>query len=97
MAFDLEKYKQITGRLDLDGIDVDDFRDRPLAPAHLRCLRYMHDVEMHTSCYLRNLLITKPTTTPRSPRSSPREDSARIALAAPAGQRDVVGVDAKAS
>lgn len=59
MTFDLDTYKRITGRLDLDGIDFDDFRERPLAPEHLRCVRFMHDVEMHTSCYLRNLLNTK--------------------------------------
>ena len=59
MAFDLETYKRITDRLDLDGIDFDAFRDQPLAPEHLRCIRFMHDVEMHTSCYLRNLLNTK--------------------------------------
>ncbi len=59
MAFDLATYKRITGQLDLDGIDFDAFRDQPLAPEHLRCLRYMHDVEQHTTCYLRNLLNTK--------------------------------------
>ena len=59
MAFDLDTYKRITDRLDLEGIDFDAFRDRPLAPEHLRCIRFMHDVEMHTSCYLRNLLNTK--------------------------------------
>lgn len=59
MAFDPATYKRITGRLDLDGIDFDAFRDEPLAPEHLRCLRYMHDVERHTTCYLRNLLNTK--------------------------------------
>ena len=59
MTFDLDTYKRITGPLDTDGIDFDAFRDQPLAPEHLRCLRYMHDVELHTSCYLRNLLNTK--------------------------------------
>jgi hypothetical protein len=59
MGFDLEDYKRITGRLDLDGIDFDVFHDEPLAPEHLRVVRYMHDVEHHTSCYLRNLLNTK--------------------------------------
>lgn len=59
MAFDLETYKRITDRLDLEGIDFDAFRHQPLAPEHLRCIRFMHDVEMHTSCYLRNLLNTK--------------------------------------
>ncbi len=59
MTFDLATYKRITGQLDLDGIDFDAFRDQPLAPEHLRCLRFMHDVEHHTTCYLRNLLNTK--------------------------------------
>jgi rubrerythrin len=44
--------------LDLDGIEFDDFRDQPLAPEALRSLRYMHDVEHHTVCYLRDLLLT---------------------------------------
>lgn len=59
MPFDLATYKRFAGQLDLDGIDFDAFRDAPLAPEHLRCLRYMHDVENHTTCYLRNLLNTK--------------------------------------
>ena len=59
MAFDLDTYKRITGPLDVDDLDFGSFVDRPLAPAHLRCLRYMHDVELHTSCYLRNLLNTR--------------------------------------
>lgn len=59
MAFDLDTYKRITGRLDVSDLDFDAFRDQPLAPEHLRCLRYMHDVEQHTSCYLRNLLNTR--------------------------------------
>lgn len=59
MSFDLATYKRIAGQLDLEGIDFDAFRDSPLAPEHLRCLRFMHDVEHHTTCYLRNLLNTK--------------------------------------
>lgn len=58
MSFDLAAYTRTADRLDLDGIDFDAFRNQPLAPEHLRCLRYMHDVENHTSCYLRNLLNT---------------------------------------
>jgi hypothetical protein len=46
------------GRLDLDGIDFDDFRDDPLPADALRTLRYMHDIEHHTVCYLRDLLLT---------------------------------------
>lgn len=46
-------------RLKTDDIDFDAFRSQPLAPPSLRCLRYMHDVEGHTICYLRDLLVTR--------------------------------------
>jgi hypothetical protein len=59
MAFDLERYKRVVGRLEVDDIDFGAFRDAPLGPSALRCVRYMHDVEQHTACYLRNLLNTK--------------------------------------
>jgi hypothetical protein len=59
VSFDLSTYKRTADRLDIEDIDLDAFRVRPLAPEHLRCLRYMHDVENHTSCYLRNLLNTR--------------------------------------
>ena len=58
MRTTIDSYKSRTGRLDLEGIDFDDFRDEPLAPDALRSLRYMHDVEHHTVCYLRDLLLT---------------------------------------
>lgn len=47
-----------SARLDLDGVDFGSFADHPLDPATLRCLRYMHDVEHHTICYLRDVLVT---------------------------------------
>jgi hypothetical protein len=59
MAFDLDTYKRVGGRLDLSGIDLDAFIREPLRPADVRCLRYMHDVEYHTTCYLRDLLNTR--------------------------------------
>ena len=43
-------------RLDLTGIDFDAFVERPLDAESLRCLRYRHDVEHHTVCYLRDVL-----------------------------------------
>jgi hypothetical protein len=58
MKFDLDRYLTLVGRLDEDGIDYGAFRRDPLDPASLRCLRYMHDVEHHTTCYLRDLLVT---------------------------------------
>ena len=48
-----------SARLRVDDIDFGAFADRPLDPATLRCVRYMHDVEGHTACYLRDLLVTR--------------------------------------
>ena len=59
MRFDLETFKQRSGRLDDSDIDYDRFRTEPLDEASLRCLRYMHDVEFHTACYLRDVLVTR--------------------------------------
>src|SRR6202453_5388613 len=58
MRTTIDSYKKRAGRLNLEGIDFGDFKDQPLAPAALRSLRYMHDVEHHTVCYLRDLLLT---------------------------------------
>jgi hypothetical protein len=59
MEFDIEDYKRRTGRLEWADLDlVAAFGRRPLRDEELRCLRYMHDVEFHTVCYLRDLLLT---------------------------------------
>lgn len=50
---------QRTDRLRWDDLDLGSFGDRPLDPAALRCIRSMHDVEFHTVCYLRELLLTR--------------------------------------
>src|SRR5688572_6339391 len=59
MAFDIDTYKRIVAPVDIADIDFERFRTDPLDADTLRCLRYMHDVEHHTSCYLRNLLNTR--------------------------------------
>ncbi|HTC80075.1 MAG TPA: ferritin-like domain-containing protein [Acidimicrobiia bacterium] len=60
MAFDMERYKQVCSRLDYGDLDLSGaFGRQPLRPEVLRCVRYMHDVEQHTTCYLRNLLNTR--------------------------------------
>ena len=59
MSTDIDSLIQRSGRLQVDDIDFGAFRDEPLDPATLRCLRYMHDVEGHTACYLRDLLATR--------------------------------------
>jgi hypothetical protein len=58
VSFDLADYKVRTAKLDDRDIDMDAFRRTPLDANTLRCLRYMHDVEFHTICYLRDLLLT---------------------------------------
>lgn len=47
-----------SARVETGDLDLDAFRRRPLDGDTLRCLRYMHDVEGHTICYLRDLLLT---------------------------------------
>ena len=57
MAFDTETYTRLAGRVDLDAIDFGAFVEQPLDQGTLRCVRYMHDVEHHTVCYLRDILV----------------------------------------
>jgi hypothetical protein len=60
MAFDLDDYTRRAARLDTSDLELDHgFRDHPLDDDTLRCLRYMHDIESHTACYLRDILVTK--------------------------------------
>jgi rubrerythrin len=59
MATDIAKLINRSARLKVDDLDLGDFSSNPLDPNALRCLRYMHDVEGHTSCYLRDVLVTK--------------------------------------
>lgn len=48
-----------SARLETADIDYTAFQAAPLDPDTLRCLRYMHDVEGHTMCYLRDVLVTR--------------------------------------
>jgi len=59
MGTDVTKLISRSARLKVDDLDLDSFRSDPLEPDVLRCLRYMHDVEGHTMCYLRDVLVTK--------------------------------------
>ena len=58
MKMDAVTLRDRIARLDLSGIDFGAFRSQPVSPAGLRVLRYIHDVEFHTVCYLRDLLMT---------------------------------------
>lgn len=59
VTVDVDSLIRRSGRLEVDDIDFGAFGRHPLDPATLRCLRYMHDVEGHTACYLRDLLATR--------------------------------------
>jgi hypothetical protein len=59
MSFDIGTYQTLSAKLEVEDIDFESFRDQPLDPEALRCLRYMHDVENHTVCYLRDVLVTR--------------------------------------
>ncbi len=57
MTFEIDDAKRRSARLRWDDLDFSAFEEEPLHPDALRCVRYMHDVEFHTSCYLRDLLL----------------------------------------
>ena len=59
MRFDIDTYMTHSGRITWDDLDFSAFADQPLSDAGLRCLQYMHDIEFHTVCYLRDLLVTR--------------------------------------
>jgi hypothetical protein len=59
MTFDTADYQRHSTRLETEDVDFGAFRSRPLDPDSLRCLRTMHDVESHTVCYLRDVLVTR--------------------------------------
>ncbi len=59
MQLTIEKYTQMVAPLDVRDLDLASvFHTHRLDADVLRCLRYMHDIELHTICYLRDLLVT---------------------------------------
>ncbi|WP_114853311.1 ferritin-like domain-containing protein [Brachybacterium sp. YJGR34] len=58
MAFDLDQFAQTSVPVQYEDLDFDVFESQPLDAQTLRSLRYMCDVEYHTSCFLRDLLVT---------------------------------------
>ena len=58
MSFQVDEYAKSIVPVRWDDLDLDNFRREPLSGDALRCLRYMSDVETHTVCYLRDLLVT---------------------------------------
>jgi rubrerythrin len=58
MAFDIDGFTRTSERVGYEDLDLDIFLDNPLPPRTLRTIRYMADVEYHTVCYLRDMLVT---------------------------------------
>ena len=58
MAFDLRRFAESSEPVKYEDLDFDTFLSQPLDEQTLRSLRYMCDVEYHTSCFLRDLLVT---------------------------------------
>ncbi|WP_420113763.1 ferritin-like domain-containing protein [Pseudactinotalea sp.] len=58
MAFDLDTFAETSEAVTWHDLDFDTFDEYPLDHQTLRTLRYMCDVEYHTSCFLREMLVT---------------------------------------
>lgn len=58
MAFDFDKYAETSEAVNWSDLDLDVFDDLPLDRDTLRSVRYMCDVEYHTTCFVRELLVT---------------------------------------
>jgi hypothetical protein len=58
VRFDIADYTSRSDRLRWDDLDFDRFHSQPLDDDTLRVIEYMHDVELHTICYLRDILVT---------------------------------------
>jgi hypothetical protein len=58
VSFQVDEYAKTIVPVRWDDLDLEDFKRAPLSGDALRCLRYMSDVETHTVCYLRDLLVT---------------------------------------
>ena len=58
MAFDIDRFAEESTSLHWEDLGLDALREDPLPPETLRTLRYMCDVEFHTVCYLRDMLVS---------------------------------------
>ncbi|MFF0946053.1 acyl-ACP desaturase [Kocuria sp. CPCC 205300] len=58
MAFDIDRYARESTAVIWEDLDYEVFRDNPLPTDTLRTLRYMCEIEFHTVCYLRDMLVS---------------------------------------
>jgi len=64
MAFDLEHYLDNSRALRVSDIDWKQAPSVAVPPEHVRCLKYMMDIESHTIMYLRDLLNSRAVADP---------------------------------
>ncbi|MFT4235043.1 MAG: ferritin-like domain-containing protein, partial [Microbacterium sp.] len=58
MGFDIDGFATQSRNVEWEDLDFSAFKTDPLPEDTLRCLVYMCNVEYHTVCYLRDLLVT---------------------------------------
>ena len=58
MAFDIDRYTANSTSVAWGDLDFETLKTQPLPEDTLRSIRYMCDVEYHTACYLRDMLVT---------------------------------------
>lgn len=58
MSFDIDRFSRTSEPVRYEDLPFEEFQTNPLPPETLRSLRYMCDVEYHTVCYLRDMLVT---------------------------------------
>ncbi|SEE80740.1 hypothetical protein [Ruania alba] len=58
MAFNIDRFARDSVAVNWEDLDLEVFSHDPLPAESLRTLRYMCDVEYHTVCYLRDMLVT---------------------------------------
>ena len=59
MAFDIERYKDNSRKIDLSDIDWSRVRDHEVPQGAIDAMTYMMDIETHTVIYLSELLVSK--------------------------------------
>lgn len=58
MAFDIDQFAKTSERVAWGDLDLESFRTDPLNADTLAVVKYMCEVEYHTVCYLRDMLVT---------------------------------------
>jgi hypothetical protein len=81
MAFDIERFLELSKAVDTSDLDWDYIRRVGVTDDEARALRYMADIESHTIIYLRAGSTKSSTTAARSTSSSTRPGIRRPRIA----------------